>query len=270
MLSKLMKYEWKACARACLPIYGAALVVALVNRLLSVLGLESALGGMPTMIAAMVYFGVMVAVFVVTAVILIQRFYKSLLGDEGYLMFTLPATAGQHIWAKSIIALVMCMLSGVAAMLSVVILAAQSSLPQDILNLFTGFFRMFHESEFGVVNGVFYGLEVLAFALLSGLFSVLFIYLCIALGHMAKKHRVAMAIIWYFVLSTVVQIVVSVVLLGSGNGTAFELLFGWISRMPAAASIHVAMLLMCICAAIPTAVCFFGTRYILQNKLNLE
>ena len=30
---KLLKYEWKACARTCLPMYAAVLLLALVNRL---------------------------------------------------------------------------------------------------------------------------------------------------------------------------------------------------------------------------------------------
>lgn len=30
---KLLKYEWKACARACLPLYGAIILVALINHL---------------------------------------------------------------------------------------------------------------------------------------------------------------------------------------------------------------------------------------------
>ena len=28
---KLLKYEWKACARTCLPLYGAIILVALIN-----------------------------------------------------------------------------------------------------------------------------------------------------------------------------------------------------------------------------------------------
>lgn len=28
---KLLKYEWKACARACLPLYGAIILVALIK-----------------------------------------------------------------------------------------------------------------------------------------------------------------------------------------------------------------------------------------------
>ena len=80
---KLLKYEWKACARICLPMYAAVLLLAVVNRLTMTDQVQNLLYGIPTVLMAMLYFAVMVAVFVVTAVILIQRFYKNLLGYEG-------------------------------------------------------------------------------------------------------------------------------------------------------------------------------------------
>ena len=260
---KLLKYEWKACARACLPVYGGVLVVALINRLMEVLHLQNMLNGIPQLLAAFAYFGVMVAVFVVTAVILLQRFYKSLLGDEGYLMFT------QHIWSKTIIAFVMCVLSGVTTMLSVVILAASSSFPIDLLNFFKEFFQMLTRTEFGAANGVMYLLEVIALLVIMSMVGILFMYVCIALGHLAKKHRVAMAVVWYFVLSTVLQFLFAMVVM-AGDGGIFNAMYGWVTYLPEAAQIHFVLLLVCVATAIPGAVFFFGTRYILQNKLNLE
>lgn len=266
---KLLKYEWKACARACLPVYGGVLVVALINRLMEVLHLQNMLNGIPQLLAAFAYFGVMVAVFVVTAVILLQRFYKSLLGDEGYLMFTLPVTPAQHIWSKTIIAFVMCVLSGVTTMLSVVILAASSSFPIDLLNFFKEFFQMLTRTEFGAANGVMYLLEVIALLVIMSMVGILFMYVCIALGHLAKKHRVAMAVVWYFVLSTVMQFLFAMVVM-AGDGGIFNAMFGWVTHLPEAAQIHFVLLLVCVGMAIPGAIFFLGTRYILQNKLNLE
>ena len=39
-------------------------------------------------------------------VLMIYRFYKNLMTDEGYLMFTLPVTTGQLIWSKMIVSAV--------------------------------------------------------------------------------------------------------------------------------------------------------------------
>ncbi|WNX85128.1 hypothetical protein RWV98_02295 [Agathobaculum sp. NTUH-O15-33] len=270
MLRKLIGYEWKACARACLPVYGALLVVALINRVFSALDMGRFLGGMPEVLAAMAYFGVMVAVFVVTTVILIQRFYKSLLGDEGYLMFTLPVTVTQHIWAKSIIALVMSFLSCIASVLSVVILSANSRLPRDIAQFISEIFHMFARSEYGAANSVFYMIEAILLVVLFSLAGLLFIYLCIALGHLAKKHRVAMAIVWYFVLTTVMQFLFSMIFFTTGGQNVFEAMFRWVNHIPEAVAIHVGLLVLCLGAAIPGAIFFLGTRYVLKNKLNLE
>ena len=123
---KLLKYEWKACARTCLPLYGVLILMSVISRILYVIPKNASLAFMLPAISSMLYMCVMVATFVVTAVILIQRFYKNLLGSEGYLMFTLPVTVSQHLLSKTIIAVVMMGLSGLAAMLSIGIFADMS------------------------------------------------------------------------------------------------------------------------------------------------
>lgn len=60
-------------------------------------------------------FGLFMAAFVLTLIIQIQRFSKNLLGDEGYLMFTLPASVSQHITAKLVVAVLLDVLSVAAA-----------------------------------------------------------------------------------------------------------------------------------------------------------
>ena len=97
---KLLKYEWKACARTCLPLYGVLILMSLISRILYVIPKNTSLYFMLPAISSMLYMGVMMAAFVVTAVILIQRFYKNLLGSEGYLMFTLPVTVSQTCSAR--------------------------------------------------------------------------------------------------------------------------------------------------------------------------
>ena len=48
-------------------------------------------------VMAIMYGMVIIAAFVITLIVIIQRFYKNLLTDEGYLMFTLPVKAHSHI-----------------------------------------------------------------------------------------------------------------------------------------------------------------------------
>lgn len=97
MLGKLIKYEFKATGRILLPLYGALLVFALINRLLFRSSLDETInntfgtiGGIANILSVFAYGCTMAAVFVVTFFVIVQRFYKNILGDEGYLMNTLP------------------------------------------------------------------------------------------------------------------------------------------------------------------------------------
>lgn len=254
---KLLKYEWKACARTCLPLYGAIILVALINHLLYSDALSDLLFGIPAVITTMLYVVVFAAVFVATAVILVQRFYKSLLGDEGYLMFTLPVSVTQHIFSKAIIAIVMCFLSCSVAFLSILLLSHGVN---------PVVFSSFEPSA------IPYVLEGLLWLVLCGFAVVLFIYLCIALGHLAKKHRLLMAFVWYFVLSTAVQIVGTLVVIAGDNAVSESMARSidqfWASM--GAGAMHFVMLMLCLVSAAAAAICFAGTRYILAHKLNLE
>ena len=87
MLGKLIKYEFNANSRTFLPMYIALILVAAVNRVLRVTMSEANLA---FGISIMLLVGLFMALGIITLVVIIQRFNKNLLGDEGYLMFTLP------------------------------------------------------------------------------------------------------------------------------------------------------------------------------------
>ena len=110
MLGKLMKYEFKATSRMLLPINGAMLLFALINRLFMELNFfqtgNMAISALATVMAVM-YVMVIIAAFVITLIVIIQRFYKNLLTDEGYLMFKLPVKAHSQITSNGIDAYVM-------------------------------------------------------------------------------------------------------------------------------------------------------------------
>lgn len=266
---KLLKYEWKACARICLPLYGAVLLMSIINALMTTDHAQGFLNGIPSAILAMVFVALLVAVFVVTAVILIQRFYKNLLGDEGYLMFTLPVTVAQHIWSKVIVAVAVCLLSGIIAVLSISILGADT-------NLIFAIGMVLHQVGTTIAadpNALGYLFESILLLLLSLASGVLYLYLCMALGHLAKKHRVLMSVVWYFVLTTAAQFLLTFVLFGVANGpieTVMTALANALNGMPQQVLLHGVLLGFCVATAIPGAICYFGTHYILRHKLNLE
>lgn len=62
-----------------------------------------------------------VATGAITALLMIYRFYKNYMTDEGYLMFTLPVNRHQLIWSKLLSALLYTAASAVAVTLSILL-----------------------------------------------------------------------------------------------------------------------------------------------------
>ena len=98
MLTKLLKHEFRATARIMGPLYLVLLAVALgFNFSARLMDSGNFVLNMLAALVVMAYVVAITAVFIVAFILMLQRFYKNLLGDEGYLMFTLPASVSQHI-----------------------------------------------------------------------------------------------------------------------------------------------------------------------------
>ena len=92
MLGKLLKHEFKATGRVMLPFFGALLVLSVmvwlsINVFFFNFGGVSIIGG----IVLTLYFMLLASIGIVTLVLLVYRFYRSFLSDEGYMTFSLPA-----------------------------------------------------------------------------------------------------------------------------------------------------------------------------------
>ena len=107
MLGKLIKHELRATARTMLPLFAVLSVMAVLAGF-SMRQLEfqqdmPAFVELVMIIVLMVFFIAMIATVVMAFVIMISRFYKNLLGDEGYIMLTLPVSTHSHVWSKLIV-----------------------------------------------------------------------------------------------------------------------------------------------------------------------
>lgn len=269
MLRKLIKYEWQSCARACLPIYAAAIGVALLNALISALGLHNMMHGIPTTLLLVVYGGVIIALFVITGVVLLQRFYKGLLGDEGYLMFTLPVTVSQHIICKAIVGMLMCLLSLITATISACILVGFFQWGQFFGacgQLFESFIQMISDQPATLLTCI----ETVLLVVLDLLGTLLFFYLCLAVGHLTNRHRFSFSVLAYFVLSTALTLVFWLTL-EIGNALSIDFaLTQWFHSFSPIAAANIGLTLMVPFCAARAAAFFFVTRFILLKRLNLE
>lgn len=116
MFRKLFKYEWTAMMRSLFPVYGAVLAVTVLNALMFHVIVPEAgraelldspfLELIPWFTGAL-YAAVLAALGVMTVLPVIQRFYKGLLKEEGYLMFTLPVESWKIVLAKALAAVLL-------------------------------------------------------------------------------------------------------------------------------------------------------------------
>ena len=209
MLGKLMKHEFRATARIMLPVMGAMVALALLANL-SIRGLAGNLSDVPMLrilfILIIIFFSVaVVATAVMALVIMVSRFYRNLLKDEGYLMFTLPVSVHELIWSKLIVSLVWFLATGLLIFLVMALMALNLSHTnlQMILEQFPSWSEILRWlDEAGVRGQVITFLVQIVLGTLIGIFAVcLHFYGAMALGHMFSKDKVLLSIVFFVGIS---------------------------------------------------------------------
>ena len=249
MFGKLIKHELIATGRVALPILGAMLLLSALSRLAAYAPDGMAIGMFYTvtgMLHVLSYFAVAAGM----AVLLIQRFRKSMLGDEGYLTMVLPVSLHAVLWAKALTAVFWCVVTAALASLSVVVASAGVSGMDHLLR------NILRDS--GVLSlTVGEGALVAAEALAAVLKAVLLFYAAMAVGHSFHSHRGLLSVVTFFVLNGAVRSVILGLLyslFGAMDLSAEDTVF--------AASLGGSLLFAALLYAL--------TWYCLSRRLNLE
>lgn len=270
MLSKLIKYEFKSTRRIFLPALGVLLLLSLVNAIFIALP-ETALEHVsaPFGIIMTVYVLSMFAVCVLSFAYMINRFYKNLLGDEGYLMFTLPVRPSELIWAKCIASTVWMIVTGIVCMISLFILVMPISMIstvdfdfwQSIQLVFSQMLRNYGAHLFLVP------LELIVLGIASVISFCMNIYACLSLGSLANKHRLGFAFVAYLIFGVVQQIVL---LITTWVWNLLNIDMTFFNNLNATAQMHIALLGWLLITVVWIAINFIITNYILSKHLNLQ
>lgn len=292
MLRKLCKYEFRSIFRTLIPIYIVVIAVSIITSISIAMNVDYAdvkyvdnsvqwaiemnlpykLQHIFTFVMSLAYFAVMVALFVLTVVIILQRFYKGLLCDEGYLMFTLPVKPWQLITSKGITAFVMTILSGIVSCISIFIMML-GSLPYPLKFLAELFSLENWSRTFGQLNetvpmwGV-YVLEFIILVIISSLASLYQIYASMAIGHLAKKNRILMSVVAYVAISMILSFVGGI--FGVFSDLTIQSSQNYLSINAGEAFLHALLIFSVITSIIEFVVFFVITERILSKKLNLE
>lgn len=267
MLTKLLKYEFKATARYFLPAIVALLAISVVNRICFEISSNPATDmsmTTPTVISMMLYFAMLIAVGVLALIITIKRFHSSLLTDEGYLMMTLPVSVDTHIITKIITSGTWLIASGAAAVVSILIMVMQKG-------MFTDFFVEFSKFEQELVAAagghvwVFAALFIII-AIANLISSLTSIYMCIAIGHQLPKHQLLAGVGAYLAYSTLLQVILAICMYLS-DGTGIADWFFNLNGLPAMYAMTITLLVITLALL---ALTYCVTRYLLKRHLNLE
>lgn len=253
MLFKLLKYDFRAMWKQFSLIWGAALVLALVNRFTLFRNAESGLHSGLLMFA----FGAVIAAMLVICIsFVLDRFGRGLLGSEGYLMHTLPVHPWQLVASKLICGMVAWIISGWVAFLSPILMV-----PFDLSDLiqfpwgklFQGILK---HPDVPVLAAEFCLMTTSAIVL-----SISTMYLSMSIGHLLPHHRklvsVAAFIGLYIILIYFYTRVFTIRLVQYIMGLT-------------TINIHGAMLTAAFTLLIPAGLFLAAVCWILRYKLNLE
>ncbi len=272
MVKKLFKHEFAAYFRLMLPVEVAVLGIGIITRIIMLFENDSIIFKIS---GVSVWILMVLATFAGSLAMLIfavMRYYKNLFSYEGYLSFTLPVTPAQHIIVKSVTAVVLDFIATIIAVISLCIAASGNLLTESVkagVYLVQKLFETFNNTHL-----VFYIVEI-ALVLILGSFEKLFLYYaCISIGQTAKKHRVLMAVVAYFVydmivwvLTTIFQIIFTVTTIAAPEFCEKVAVF---ITNHAYASVHTALSGIIIFEILFIALCFVISHTIIRKKLNLE
>ncbi len=229
-MNKLLKYEFRATLRLYLPLYLVMLGFAVLGRFslwgvpwevtvqedlvgwtnLSVSVAGTGVGNEVLAILlnivlagnVLVLLGAMVVHFIIT----LQRFWKNLMGDEGYLMFTLPVSTGELLWSKAICAFVWGVVTALMVLLSVLVLAWHPQLvqavKQELSTIAPEEWQLILQMLHSVLPPVMW-LILVAEAVISGVGGLFLLYSAMAIGHTVKNHKVLASVGAYGIISMV-------------------------------------------------------------------
>ena len=263
MLGKLLKYEIKAMGRVMLPLYAVLLFLAGFLALNLRLGMNPAIRMIVdkfAVISGFLFVIGIITVGVVMIVMVVQRFYKNLLGNEGYLMFSLPATTLEHILSKGISSLIWILVGGAAGIAAGFLMVSIVSDVPEFLRELQQLREMIFSDRMGEI------ILVIVLLIVGIMESLCKVYAAIAAGHQFNSHRLLFSAVAYIVFG-IIETVISLPF--SSNGVPFGKIVGKVvdaTNLPPAGTMWILIGIALIGMVIYGAVAW----YLLDRRLNLE
>lgn len=274
MLGKLIKHETKATSRIFIPLYGALLILTVFTKLVmatfapdffSEAAVNNPVAEVILGVSFTLYFILIVGICVMTLVMIIQRFYKNLFTDEGYLMFSLPVKTWELVLSKLLVGLLWSAVCTVMIFLTFVIFSLGIVSMMEITQAIqSGYDEIFIKTG---LNLNLFMVELIVFFIFETISSILMIYVAIAIGQLFSQHRIVAAFGAYIVITIALQILLSIIMAVSTIGNLENLI---LNSSNALTTIHWLINGTTVFNVVLCIGFYFVTQYIMKNRLNLE
>ena len=260
MLGKLLKYELPAMGRKLLPLYAAWAVTALVLGLS--LQSSASKNDFIAVMSVLLYVAVATAIAVMTIVMIIQRYSKSLLGDEAYFNQVLPVSVSAHIGNKLISATIWVAVTALAALLTGVLILLGGG-------IVTGF-ESYDPSYIEIPKNFWlYAFEFLILMIAGTVKTVMQIYTAVTIGHQVQDHVTLASIGAYIAVmiaeSMIGRIIIQILWRSTGETSLEKFMYGSDGFLNFS-YIFFPTLIMTLAIS---AVYFFICKYLMEKRLNL-
>lgn len=278
MLGKLINHEFRATRRVMLPLLAAVLLLAALAGYSAVMldgEVEYKILDVLFLLLLIGFVVCVIAICVMCVVMMIERFYKNLLGREGYLMFTLPVSVDALVWAKLIVSFTWFVVTGLALMFAMLIMGTVSAAvaldAETISRLWQGIVDLTELMGAGNIAG--YAAELIVLFFVTSCALCLKFYLAMAIGQCFANRKLLWSVAAFFAISIAMSLLSTLggsILVSFDFNTALDSLFSSMSNMQAAkTSVHLAFVGMAVLGAVQGAIYYIPTTLLLKKKLNL-
>lgn len=269
MLTKLLKHEIRSTSRIMLPLFGVIMLLSCgVSLAVRTNAIDSNVVLKTISVLICSAYGIaLAAVFIVVLVLMINRFRTNLLGDEGYVMFTLPVSIHQLIWSKILVSCLWFVGTCFVVGLSVLIVAVDAQ-------FFSGLSKVLHDiwaqfNTYYALNGGAILIEFLIICFLGYVGCCLQFYSAMAVGHSFDRRKTLYSVLFFFGAQFVLQFISSIFMLSDGFVHFVEQTFEN-ANLEAMSSVHAIFGLSILLSLVYCAIFYFITTYFLKKRLNIE
>lgn len=283
MLGKIIKYEIKSCSRILLPFLSLAIAASAILRLLLFITplLWSPIKSYLDAFVGFINFAILLSIFILVFVVLLARFYNSMLATEGYLTFTLPVKVSTLLNGKIIASIGWITLAGIVAFIceKIIFLGYPEYSRNFGIHDMPPNFDMALLAKYRIVFFAFFAV----FSLIMAITFLTKIYTAMAIGSQFGKNRILGSVISYFIINTIegflsiLLVFIPVGFIVGSNSEAIENYFSrfnvsdpYIAMQAIFSFVFIVFGIAILVEIIFTVIQYIITHHIFNKRLNLD